>query len=139
MGVAMTQDQVSDWILRMLKNTTKGTRPTWASRPQWPSSTALCRCTSARWPRFCRLKAWRPCRMLSKRITSSPKSCPPLHVGSLALRCGRLLAVANTSLITMQHVDFEKKMQLEHHPSRDADGYSLDGVDEVLLTARTTE
>ena len=58
--------------------------------------------------------------MLSKRITSSLKSRPPL---SEALR-----AAANTSLITMQHVDFEKKAQLEH---RDADGYPLDGVDEV--------
>lgn len=52
-------------------------------------------------------------------------------VGSLVLKCGRLLAVANTSAITTQQADFEKKTQLEHHPSRDANGYPLDGFDEV--------
>ena len=48
----------------------------------------------------------------------------------LALRCGRLLAVANTFLITAKHVDFSGDEET-HHPSRDADGYPLAGVDEV--------
>ena len=43
--------------------------------------------------------------------------------GNLALRCGRLLAVANAFLITAKHVDFST----EHHPSRDP----LAGLDEV--------
>ena len=61
--------------------------------------------------------------------------------GSLSLRCGRLLAVANTALIAIIHIYFKKeKQELEHemettstltHPSRDSEGYSLNGVDEV--------
>ena len=47
--------------------------------------------------------------------------------GKIAIRCGRLLAVANAFLITAKHVDFSA----EHHPSRDSDGYPLTGVDEV--------
>ena len=49
--------------------------------------------------------------------------------GALALRCGRLPAVANAILITAKHVDlsFEER----HHPSRDGDGYPLAGLDEV--------
>ena len=47
--------------------------------------------------------------------------------GNIALRCGRLLAVANAFLITAKHVDFSA----EHHPSRDSDGYPLAGLDEV--------
>ena len=47
--------------------------------------------------------------------------------GNLALRCGRLLAVADAFLITAKHVDFSE----QRHPSRDADGYPLAGVDEV--------
>ena len=39
--------------------------------------------------------------------------------GNLALRCGRMLALANAFLITAKHVDFSEP----HHPSRDADGY----------------
>ena len=49
--------------------------------------------------------------------------------GGLALRCGRLLAVANAFLITEKPVDFNSEEP--HHPSRDADGYPLDGVNEV--------
>ena len=41
--------------------------------------------------------------------------------GGLALKCGRLLAVANAFLITAKHIDF----------SSDKDGYPLTGVDEV--------
>ena len=47
--------------------------------------------------------------------------------GNLALRCGRLLAVANAFLITAKHVDFSETT----HPSRDSDGYPLAGQDEV--------
>ena len=47
--------------------------------------------------------------------------------GNLALRCGRLLAVANAFLITAKHVD----LSADKHPSRDSDGYPLAGLDEV--------
>ena len=75
---------------------------------------------------------------------------------SLSLRCGRLLAVANTALITAKHIDFEnnnnnttnnntnnKGMEpdiVEHtnknregtmYPSRDSEGYPLEGFDEI--------
>ena len=49
--------------------------------------------------------------------------------GNIALRCGRLLAVANAFLITAKHVDFSAEEQ--RHPSRDSDGYPLTAVDEV--------
>ena len=49
--------------------------------------------------------------------------------GNHALRCGRLFALANSFLISAKHVDFSTKEP--HHPSRDADGYPLSGVDEV--------
>ena len=49
--------------------------------------------------------------------------------GNIALRCGRLLAVANAFLITAKHVDFSAEES--HHPSRDSDGYPLAGLDEV--------
>ena len=49
--------------------------------------------------------------------------------GNIALRCGRLLAVANAFLITAKHVDFAQEEP--HHPSRDSDGYPLAGLDEV--------
>ena len=49
--------------------------------------------------------------------------------GNLALRCGRLLAVANAFLITAKHVDFSAEEPC--HPSRDADAYPLAGLDEV--------
>ena len=49
--------------------------------------------------------------------------------GNLALRCGRLLAFANAFLITAKHVDFSAEEP--RHPSRDADGYPLAGLDEV--------
>ena len=47
--------------------------------------------------------------------------------GGLALRCGRLLAIADAFLITAKHIDFTEQL----HPSRDKDGYLLVGVDEV--------
>ena len=52
--------------------------------------------------------------------------------GGLALRCGRLLAVANAFLITAKHIDFTADEQ--RPPSRDKDGYPLAGVDEVPNT-----
>ena len=52
--------------------------------------------------------------------------------GGIALRCGRLLAVANVFLITAKHVDFNsEELCHPHHLSRDAEGYPLAGVDEV--------
>ena len=49
--------------------------------------------------------------------------------GSLALKWGRFLAVANALLITAKHVDFSQEEP--RHPSRDSDGYPLAGLDEV--------
>ena len=49
--------------------------------------------------------------------------------GNLALRCSRLLALANAFLIAAKHVDFSAEELC--HPSRDSDGYPLAGVDEV--------
>ena len=49
--------------------------------------------------------------------------------GNIALRCGRLLALANAFLITAKHVDFSAEEP--RHPSRDSDGYPLAGLDEV--------
>ena len=51
--------------------------------------------------------------------------------GNIALRCGRLLAVANAFLITAKHVDFSAEEPPAKHPSRDSDGYPLAGLDEV--------
>ena len=49
--------------------------------------------------------------------------------GNLALRCGRLLALANAVFITAKHVDFSAEEP--RHPSRDSEGYPLAGVDEA--------
>ena len=57
--------------------------------------------------------------------------------GGLALKCGRLLAVANAFLITAKHVDFTEHLQPSRdkgeqlHPSRDENGQPLAGADEV--------
>ena len=62
--------------------------------------------------------------------------------GGLALRCGRWLALANAALITTKHVKLEREpkqpdlMAFEPvppptHPSRDSEGYPLEGFDEV--------
>ena len=60
--------------------------------------------------------------------------------GGVALRCGRWLALANAVLITTKHVQFDTKpgpdlMDLNTepatHPSRDNEGYPLEGIDEV--------
>ena len=51
--------------------------------------------------------------------------------GGIALKCGRLLAVANAFLITEKRVDFSANEETHKHPSRDKDGYPLAGVDEV--------
>ena len=56
--------------------------------------------------------------------------------GNLALRCGRLLAVANAFLITAKHVDFSADES--HHPTRDADGYPLAGLDEVPTAGQSS-
>ena len=46
--------------------------------------------------------------------------------GNIALRCGRLLAVANAFLITAKHVDFS-----DEEPRHDSDGFPLAGLDVV--------
>ena len=58
--------------------------------------------------------------------------------GGLALRCGRWLALANAALITTKHVKLETDAQTDlappptpTHPSRDSEGYPLEGLDEV--------
>ena len=63
--------------------------------------------------------------------------------GGLALRCGRWLALANAALITTKHIQLEKEpeqpdlMDLHTtppaptHPSRDSEGYPLEGFDVV--------
>ena len=62
--------------------------------------------------------------------------------GGLALRCGRWLAIANAALITTKHIQLEKKLEQTDliafqpeptptHPSRDSEGYPLEGFDEV--------
>ena len=60
--------------------------------------------------------------------------------GGIALNCGRWLALANAFLITTKHVQLEVKpepdlMDLHSteptHPSRDQEGYPLEGIDEV--------
>ena len=55
--------------------------------------------------------------------------------GGLALRCGRWLALANATLITTKHIKFEKDDSPPPtpttHPSRDSEGYPLEGFDEV--------
>ena len=53
--------------------------------------------------------------------------------GNIALRCGRLLAVANALFITANHVDFSKEDPPPLHPSRDSEGYPLAGQDEVPI------
>ena len=55
--------------------------------------------------------------------------------GNIALRCGRLLAVANAFLITAKHVDFSTEEPC--HPSRDSDGYPLAGQDEVPIAKQS--
>ena len=57
--------------------------------------------------------------------------------GGLALRFGRFLALANTALITAKQIVFEKGNNHNvpptppNTPTRDSDGYPLEGVDEV--------
>ena len=61
--------------------------------------------------------------------------------GGVALSCGRWLALANAALITTKHVQLEMEpkpdlMDLHStteptHPSRDQEGYPLEGIDEV--------
>ena len=63
--------------------------------------------------------------------------------GGIALRCGRWLALANAALITTKHIQLAKEpeqpdlMDLNAtpppptHPSRDSEGYPLEGFDVV--------
>ena len=56
--------------------------------------------------------------------------------GAIALGFGRLLTIANAIVITSKHIDFSSEEP--HHPSRDADGYPLAGVDEVPIAKQST-
>jgi len=51
--------------------------------------------------------------------------------GNLSLKCGRFLAAANAVFITTKHIDFSPQLPEPSHPSRDEQGYPLEGVDEV--------
>ena len=61
--------------------------------------------------------------------------------GGVALKCGRFLALANAALITTKHVQLEQEPEPDlvdlnstpqaTHPSRDQDGYPLEGLDTV--------
>ena len=58
--------------------------------------------------------------------------------GGIALSCGRWLALANAALITTKHVQLEAEPEPDlldlnstTHPSRDKEGYPLEGLDEV--------
>ena len=59
--------------------------------------------------------------------------------GGLALRCGRWLALANAALITTKHIKLEPEPEPDlitlkpqpTHPSRDSEGYPLEGLDVV--------
>ena len=63
--------------------------------------------------------------------------------GGIALRCRRLLALANAALITTKHIQLEKKPEQQDlmdlnatpqaptHPSRDSEGHPLEGFDVV--------
>ena len=60
--------------------------------------------------------------------------------GGVALSFGRWLALANSALITAKHVQLETKPEPDlmdlhtepaTHPSRDKEGYPLEGIDEV--------
>jgi len=51
--------------------------------------------------------------------------------GNLSLKCGRFLAAANAVFITAKHTDFGPQLPVQSHPSRDENGYPLEGVDEV--------
>ena len=56
--------------------------------------------------------------------------------GGFALRYGRWLTLANAALITTKHVQLKTEpepdlMEPETHPSRNKEGYPLEGIDEV--------
>ena len=57
--------------------------------------------------------------------------------GNVALRCGRLLAVANAFLITAKFVDFSAEEP--HHPSPDSDGYPVDEVPTAKQSSANAE
>ena len=65
--------------------------------------------------------------------------------GAFALRCGRWLALANAALITTKYVQLDTKPEPDlmdlntepaTHPSRNKEGYPLEGIDEVVKPDR---
>ena len=107
----------------MSRSTTKGTRHTLAS-----GQLNFLSFSSKALSLVVRLKATEALQNELKNDYIITKELSNLS-GNLALRCGRLLALANAFLITAKHVDFSAEES--HHPSRDADGYPLAGLDEV--------
>ena len=77
-GVQLTQEHVKCLEAKDVEITTKRTRLMWAPRPLTPLLISFSRCTPGRLGRLCRLKTLKLCRMISKKIRSSPKSRPPL-------------------------------------------------------------
>lgn len=60
-------------------------------------------------------------------------------VVSLTLKCGRLLMVANMAVITMKHIDFSHVFAEPSYPSHEADGYPLEGIDDVPGSANAKQ
>ena len=89
----------------------------WVPRPLKLLLTALCRFTQRRLAYFCRLKNVEALRKVFQKDYVITKELSTL-VGSLALRCGRMLMVANTALITTKHIDFSRSVHAEHCRAR---------------------
>ena len=131
-GVQLTHEQVKRLSKRTWRSTTNGRKPTSAARQPSPSSIPSS-CSSAKaWAWWLRLTMSRSCSKTSRTTTSSTTSFPPLR-GGLALRCGRWLALANAALITTKHIKLESEPEQPDttHPSRDSEGYPLEGLDDV--------
>ena len=114
----------------MSRSTTKGTRHTLAS-----GQLNFLSFSSKALSLVVRLKATEALQNELKNDYIITKELSNLS-GNLALRCGRLLALANALLITAKHVDFSAEES--HHPSRDADGYPIAEVDEVPTATQSS-
>ena len=103
---------------KMLKGTTKGTSLTSAPRPLKPFIIGcfLSLYTGAA-ARFAPIKDAQALKNDLKNDYGITKEFSTV-VGRLALRCGRLLMVATTKLITTKQINFSPVVS---HPSRDAE------------------
>ena len=113
---------------KMSSGTAKGTRPTLDQRQLKPLIDSFLTFSTKALGWVVKLKDVEALQNELKNDYIITKELSNLS-GNIALRCGRLLAVANTFLITAKHVDFSAEEP--HHPSRDSDGYPLAGLDEV--------